>query len=240
MRHGQALSVTFVLAVMAAGCVSTETYQAAVKQSEEVKADLDREQTQTKALEQHVKTLQEQTGKLTAESREATAEVQRLQDSGKERSGIDGRINELDLKLKEMTSQNRTLLAQADHLKKRNKQLEAQVVHAQNQLKEQRSGLAGGPSSTFKPSGSGASQGKPLGTAPPKGSEFGSTTGPKASPDAESSPPQVAGSTPGQSMSQDAKSGPQGGKPETAPTSEELSLMERLKRWLSTVWHWFF
>jgi septal ring factor EnvC (AmiA/AmiB activator) len=235
MRHGQALSVTLVLAVTAAGCVSSETYQAAVKESEEVKADLDREQTQTKALEQQVKSLQDQTGKLTSEAQLATAEVQRLQDSGKERSGIDGRIKEMDLKLKEMTSQNRTLLAQTDHLKKRNKQLEAQVSHAQNELKEQRAGLGGMPG-TFKPSGSASTQNRPLAAAPPKGS----APTPLAHPDSESSPPQVAGGAPGQSMSQDAKSGPQGGKPETAPTAEDLSLMERLKRWLSTVWHWFF
>ena len=241
MTRGQAVTVALVLAVAAGGgCVSKDTYQAAVRESEDVKADLDRERTQTKALEQHVKNLQEQSGKLAQESQLAAAEVQRLKESGSERTGIDGRIKELDVKLKEMAGQNRHLIAQTEELKKRNKALEAQVTRAQHELKDQsRSAAAmGAPPPGAKP----APKTAPPPPPPASTASKSPLDGAPPEPGTAGKPPQVAGAqpAPGQSMAQDAQSGPQGGKPPAEPPQEDMSILARIKRWLSSIWHMFF
>lgn len=234
MRHGQALSVVLTLAVAATGCVTKEKYQAAVQESEQVRVDLDREQAQARALEQQIKTMQDQTNQLRDEAKLATAEVQRLKESGgMEHSGLDGRLKELDQKLKEAAAQNKTLQGQTHDLKKRNASLEAIVARSQSDLKEQSRAAAamGGPLSGSRPSApaQGGPQAKPSGTAsvPPPA---------QASP-APAAPTQMA-------KAQEAQGGPssaQGKGAAPAPAQQEdLGLIATIKHWLSTIWHWIF
>ncbi len=238
MRHGQALSVALTLAVATAGCVTKETYDAAVQESEQVRVDLDREQAQMKALEQQIKSMDEHTNQLRDEAKLATAEVQRLRDSDdKELSGADGRVKELDHKLKELAAQNKTLQGQTHDLKKRNASLEAMVARSQSNLKEQQrvASAMGGPGSSSRPNGptpglQGGPPVKPAGTAP------GSQAAPGG---ATSAPPgQAAGA-----KAQDAQGGPtsaQGKAGEPMPAQEDVGLIAMIKRWLSTMWHWIF
>lgn len=239
MKSGQAVTVALILAVAAGGCVSKDTYNAALRESEDVKTDLDRERTQTKALEQHVKNLQEQSGKLSQEAQLAAAEVQRLKESASGTRGIDGRIKELDVKLKEMAGQNHHLIAQTEDLKKRNKALEAQVARAQHELKDQSRAAAamGAPGTGVKPG--------PKTAAPPPPPPTTAKTpldGAPPEPGTAGKPPQVAGAqpAPGQSMAQDAQGGPQGTKPAAEPPPEDMSILAKIKRWLSSIWHLFF
>lgn len=239
MRSGQAVTVALILAVAVGGCVSKDTYNAALRESEDVKTDLDREKTQTRALEQHVKNLQEQSGKLSQEAQLAAAEVQRLKESGSGTRGIDGRIKELDVKLKEMAGQNRHLIAQTEDLRKRNKALEAQVARAQHELKDQsRSATAMGAP------GAGAKPGPKTAMPPPPPSTMSKTPldGAPPEPGAAGKPPQTASAqpAPGQSMAQNAQSGPQGAKPAAEPPQEDMSILAKIKRWLSSIWHLFF
>jgi len=237
MRHGQGLSVALALAVATVGCVAKDTYLSAVRESEEVRADLDREQSQTRALEQQLKSLQEQTGKLKDEAKLAAAEVQRLSESGDvERSGVEGRVKELDAKLKDMAAQNRSLKQQTEELRKRNAALETAVVRAQRDIKEQpRGGTAlGGPGAALRPTGSGASSG-PLAQGGPQAKPPGSAA--SAPPGAPGAPAQVA-------KAQNAPGGPpKAASPakaaEPAP-QEELGLVATIKKWLATIWHWIF
>lgn len=238
MRHGQALSVALTLAVATAGCVTKETYQSAVQESEQVRVDLDREQAQMRALEQQIKSMDEHTNQLRDEAKLATAEVQRLRDSGdKELSGVDGRVKELDHKLKELAAQNKTLQSQTHELKKRNASLESMVAKSQANLKEQQrvASAMGGPGSSSRPNGpasgpQGGPQVKPAGTAPGSQPAPGGAT---AAP-----PGQVAGA-----KAQDAQGGPsstQGKAGEPVPTQEDLGLIATIRHWLSTIWHWIF
>lgn len=215
MKKGMALLMIPLMAAAAVGCVSNETYQTAVDESEAAKVELDRVQTQTKALDQQLKSLQEQTGKLNAEADLAKAEVQRLKDSGsKELEGFQSQSQELDQKIKELTAQQRVLRHEAETMKQRNKTLEATVARFQKELKEQPK-----PSMPSGQPGSG-------GTTP-------LVTGP-------SSPPGQGGIA---TKPQDAQSGPQTPpqtSPEPTPPEEDLSLLAAIKRWLMSIWHWFF
>lgn len=243
MRLSRAMTVALTMAVAAGGCVSKETYQAAVRESEDVKADLDRERTQTKALEQHVKNLQEQSGKLASEAQLAAAEVQRLKDSASpDRTGVDSRIKELDVKLREMAGQNRQLIAQTEELRKRNRTLEAHVTRAQHELKEQpRAGSAmGGPGAGTRPAPKSSA---PAAVPPPPARSMEAApplSGPgSAAAPAPAQPPKVAGAQPAPGQPAPAPGGPQGAKP-AEPPQEDLSLIAKIKRWLSSIWHLFF
>lgn len=208
MKKGMALLGIPVMAAVAVGCVSTERYTAAVEESETLKGELERTQTQTKALEQQLKGLQEQTGKLASEADLAKAEVQRLRDSGsKELEGFQSRSQELDHKLKEVTAHQRVQRHEAETMKQRNKALEASVVRLQKELK-----------------------------AKPKP--------PAIQPQAPTPPVTVPAPLPSEQESaalrpQDAQSAPKNPAPEPAPQEEE-GLFAAIKRWLMSIWHWFF
>jgi len=240
------MTVALMVAVAAGGCVSRETYQAAVRESEDVKADLDRERTQTKALEQHVKNLQEQSGKLASEAQLAAAEVQRLKESASpDRTGVDSRIKELDVKLHEMAGQNRQLIAQTEELRKRNRTLEAHVTRAQHELKEQpRAGSAmGGPGAGMRPAPKSSA---PTAVPPPPARSMEAappmsgpgSTGP--APGGPGEPPKVASAQPGPGQPPSAAPGGQQGAKPAEPPQEDLSLIAKIKRWLSSIWHLFF
>jgi prefoldin subunit 5 len=214
MKKGMARLVILLMATAAIGCVSTDTYTAAVEESETVKTELERAQTQTKALDQQLKSLQDQTGKLNAEADLAKAEVQRLKDSGsKELESFQTRSHELDQKLKELNAQHRVLRHEVETMKQRNKALEASVARFQRELKDQ----------------------------PKPGTLSGQPTGPQTAmgPGPGSLPQEGIATKP-----QDAQSGPQGPPQsppsEQAPPPEDLSLLATLKRWLMSIWHWFF
>ena len=205
MKRGMALLAIPMVAMVAIGCVSTETYTAAVEESETLKAELDRTQTQTKALEQQLKGLQDQTGKLNSEADLAKAEVQRLRDSGsKELEGFQSRSRELDHKLKEVTAQQRIQRHEVETMKQRNKALEASVVRLQKELKE-------------KPPA------PPVSPPPP-------VTGPAPLPSEQEAAALRA---------QEAQSAPKNLPQEPAPPQDE-GLLAAIKRWLMSVWHWFF
>jgi predicted nucleic acid-binding Zn-ribbon protein len=210
MKRSTALLLIPLTAAVALGCVSKDTYQAAVEESETLKTELDRAQTQTKALDQQLKSLQDQTGKLNAEADLAKAEVQRLTDSGnKELEGFQTRSHDLEQKIKELTAQQRVVRHEAETMKQRNKALEASVAHFQKELKE-----------------------PPKPVQPPPGPKPGMGPGGMS-----------AGQESLAMKPQDAQSGPQAPPqpppPEQAPP-EDMSLLAALKRWLMSIWHWFF
>lgn len=234
MRHGQALSVALTLAVATAGCVTKEKYDLALQESEQVRVDLDREQAQMKALEQQIKSMEEQTNQLRDEAKLAQAEVQRLRESGKDRSGIDGRITELDHKLKELAAQNKGVQGQTQDLKKRNASIEAMVAKSQASLKERQrvASAMGGPVSSSRPGGPAAGP-----QASPPAKQPGAAPGQAPPPGgAAPAPPQTA-------KAQEAQGGPQAAPGKTAlpvPNQEELGLLATIRHWLSTIWHWIF
>ena len=237
MRIGQTLPVALALALATVGCVTTEKYEAALQESERVRADLDREQTQMRALEEQIKKMDDQTAALRDEAKLAQAEVQRLHESGgKDHSGVDGRLAELDHKIEELAAQNKTLQGQTHELKKRNASLEALVARSQSELKElSRAATAmGGPVSSSRPGV--PAQGGPQAKQP---------GAPMAAPAQPGAP---AGAAPAQmAKAQEAQGGPKAapgapGAPaaQPVPTQEDLGLVATIKHWLSTIWHWIF
>lgn len=137
MRRGLMLGAVLIAASGAAGCVSNSTYQAAVAETEAAKNDLANVRNQKNALEQQVKNLKDANAKIIAEAELAQAELERLKESReKERENIEGRIRDQELKIKELTTQQRALRQEYEEAKQRNETLTAAVTRYQKELKD--------------------------------------------------------------------------------------------------------
>lgn len=137
MRRVVMLGAVLIVASGAAGCVSNSTYQAAVAETEAAKNDLANIRNQKNALEQQVKNLKDANAKIIAEAELAQAELERLKESReKERENIEGRIRDQELKIKELTTQQRALRQEYEEAKQRNETLTAAVTRYQKELKD--------------------------------------------------------------------------------------------------------
>lgn len=152
MKKVVVLGAVLVLAAGAGGCVSNSKYQQATMEAETARAELERVRQQKNSLEQQVKTLKDSNGKIIAEAELAQAELQRIKDSrDKEREGIEGRVRDQEQKIKELTTQHKTLRQEYDEAKQRNETLMAAVNRYQKELKDRQSGAPGVPATPKAP-----------------------------------------------------------------------------------------
>lgn len=137
MKKGAVLAVMAAVAMTAGGCVSSGKYNAAVAESQVAKTDLEKIRAQKSSLEQQVKSLKELNGKLSADAEFVSAELQRVKEGReKERAVVEGRVRDLEDKVKDMTAQNRNLRHEHDAAKKQNETLKSTVARYQKELKE--------------------------------------------------------------------------------------------------------
>jgi hypothetical protein len=137
MRSAMPMAAVLLALLAAGGCVSKSKYTASVAEAEAAKVDLEKTRTLKNALEQQVKTLKDQHSKMSADAEFMSAELQRIRDSrDKERSSVEGRIKELEQKIKEFSGQHRALRQEYEEVKRHNETLKATVARYQKELKE--------------------------------------------------------------------------------------------------------
>ncbi len=199
MKTGAVLAVVAAVAMAAGGCVSSGKYQAAVAESQVAKTDLEKIRAQKSSLEQQVKSLKELNGKLSADAEFVSAELQRVKEGrDKERAAAEGRVRDLEDKLKDMTAQHRNLRHEYDAAKKQNENLKSTVARYQKELKERERTAAAvpAPAPPAKPgpptAGLTPLPGQPPATMPgmPPGP---SAVAPQVPPPGPKSPPPPAG-----------------------------------------------
>jgi DNA uptake protein ComE-like DNA-binding protein len=146
MKKGAVLVVLAGMAMAAAGCVSSSKYEAAVAESQVAKTDLEKIRAQKSSLEQQVKSLKELNGKLSADAEFISAELQRIKEGReKERAAAEGRVRDLEDKMKDLTAQHRTLRHEYEAAKKQNENLKSTVARYQKELKERERAAAAPP-----------------------------------------------------------------------------------------------
>ncbi len=132
-------SIVVVLGVMSLmGClVGKSKYQDAVAEAEAAKTELATTRAQKSALEQQVKTLKELNVKFGNEAQAASDELERIQHGrDKERGAIETRTKELEDRVKQLTTQNRSVRAEYEDAKRHNETLKSLVARYQKELKE--------------------------------------------------------------------------------------------------------
>lgn len=139
------------------GCMVKEsTYKTVVAESQAAKEELERTRAQKNALEQQVKTLKDLNVKFGGEAQAARDELQRIEHGrDKERGTIEARTKELEDRVKQLTSQNRSVRQEYEDVKRHNETLKSLVARYQKELKER------SRSASLSPS--------PLGSAPAPG-----------------------------------------------------------------------
>ena len=144
MKQYLAMGLATVLAMGTTGCmVKKSEYLAAVSEAETAKTELEKTRSHKSALEHQVKSLKDLNGKLANEAELAGAELQRIKDSrDKERGNVEGRVKELEVRLKETTSQQRNLRQEYEELKQRNESLKTTVTRYQKELKERQRSIS--------------------------------------------------------------------------------------------------
>ena len=139
------------------GCVSDRKYQEALAETEAAKTELATTRAQKSALEQQVKTLKDLNVKFGNEAQAARDELERIQyGRDKERGSAETRTKELEDRVKQLASQNRSLRQEYEDTKRHNETLKSLVARYQKELKDQ-SRSAGGtlaPSMPPPPAGS--------------------------------------------------------------------------------------
>ncbi len=119
------------------GCIKESTYKAVVAESQAAKEELERTRAQKNALEQQVKTLKELNVKFGGEAQAARDELQRIEHGrDKERATIEARTKELEDKVKQLTSQSRSVRQEYEDVKRHNETLKSLVARYQKELKE--------------------------------------------------------------------------------------------------------
>jgi len=136
MKKYVVIIAIFVTAMASGGCSSKSKYMEAVAETENAKTELERTQAQKSALEQQVRSLKDQSGKLTANADLVSAELQRIKDSrDKERASIEGQVKELEQKVKDLTAQQRRLRKEYEDVKNQNQTLRTTVARYQKEFK---------------------------------------------------------------------------------------------------------
>lgn len=187
MKRAVVYGAILVVAMAAGGCVAKSKYVEAVAETETVRAELEKTQTQKSALEQQVKNLKDLNSKLTADTELALAELQRIKDSrDKERASIEGRIKEQEHRIKDLAAQHRSLRSEYEQAKRQIETLKTTVVRYQKELKEhQRSAeLASPPGSPRPPAATPAAPQTP----PPAQAAAPKASAPPASPQPQTAP----------------------------------------------------
>jgi DNA uptake protein ComE-like DNA-binding protein len=132
------------------GCVSKSQYTTSLAEAEAAKVDLEKTRSQKTALEQQVKALKDQHSKVTADAEFMSAELQRIRDSrDKERASIEGRIKELEQKIKDLSGQHRAVRQEYEEVKRHNETLKATVARYQKELKERQRAVTPPPTPTI-------------------------------------------------------------------------------------------
>ncbi|TKB78522.1 MAG: hypothetical protein E8D45_04575 [Nitrospira sp.] len=138
MRMFAGLTVILAAALALQGCmVPKSNYEAAIAESESAKTELERIRSQKTALDQQVKSLKDLNGKLSGDAELVSSELQRVKESReKERTGVEGRVKELEQKVKDVVGQNRSLRQEYEDMKHHNEALKSTVARYQKELKE--------------------------------------------------------------------------------------------------------
>jgi DNA uptake protein ComE-like DNA-binding protein len=127
-----------VVALALPGCmVPKSKYEMAMAEAESARTELERIRSQKTALDQQVKSLKDLNGKLSGDAELVSAELQRVKESReKERTGVEGRVKELEQKVKDVVGQNRSIRQEYEDLKHHNEALKSTVARYQKELKE--------------------------------------------------------------------------------------------------------
>lgn len=138
MRTLTGITVTVAAALALQGClVSKSKYEMAMAEAESARTELERIRSQKTALDQQVKSLKDLNSKLSGDAELVSAELQRVKESReKERAGVEGRVKELEQKIKDVVGQNRSLRQEYEDLKHHNEALKSTVARYQKELKE--------------------------------------------------------------------------------------------------------
>lgn len=137
MKSYVALSGVLTVALLAGGCVSTGKYNEAMADAEATKAELERARAQKSALEQQVKTMKDLNTKFSSEAQAARDELSRIEHGrDKERSTIDAKAKDLEVKVAQLTAQQRSIRREYDDVKRHNDTLKSLVARYQKELKE--------------------------------------------------------------------------------------------------------
>ena len=144
MRTLAGISISMAAALALQGCmVSKSKYEMAMAEAESARTELERIRSQKTALDQQVKSLKDLNSKLSGDAELVSAELQRVKESReKERSGVEGRVKELEQKVKDVVGQNRSLRQEYEDLKHHNEALKSTVARYQKELKERPKGAA--------------------------------------------------------------------------------------------------
>ncbi|MBI5410677.1 MAG: hypothetical protein HZA21_01655 [Nitrospirae bacterium] len=230
-RRSVAAVSLVLMGVALGGCVVADsTYQAAVAESEEVKAALERTQTQTNALEQQAKSIKDQMDKLTTEAASASAELQRLQGSrDAEREEMEEQVHKLEQEVAKLSAQHKALQHQHASVEKENESLKATVARYQKELKDRSQ-----PTSSASQS-AGSKPVLPLAASKTQEAQSGPVTAAKGSPTQEGSAPSL--DAPKQ---QEVPAASSPGKEEAPPAEEPTGFLALIKRWLASIWHLIF
>lgn len=228
MRPSLAMGL-IVLVAATGGCVSESQYRAAVAETEEVKAELDRAQTQMSALDQQAKSIQERMGKLTAEAAAASAEVQELQASrDTERERIEDTVQKLEQEFEKLSGQHKKLRHELAAVEKENASLKAAVVRYQKELKDRAQAASSAKPVESMP----ASRAVPgMGGALPQDAQA-------APPSAKPAPaPNAATLGATTAKSQEAKAAQKAAK-EPSAAQENAGVLARIKQWIANLLRW--
>ena len=135
-----------------AGCVSDRKYQEALAETEASKTELATTRAQKSALEQQVKTLKDLNVKFGNEAQAARDELERIQyGRDKERGSAEGRTKELEDRVKQLATQNRSLRQEYEDTKRHNDTLKSLVARYQKELKDQSRSAGGTLAPTMPP-----------------------------------------------------------------------------------------
>ena len=135
-----------------AGCVSDRKYQEALAETESAKTELATTRAQKSALEQQVKTLKDLNVKFGNEAQAARDELERIQyGRDKERGSAESRTKELEERVKQLASQNRSLRQEYEDTKRHNETLKSLVARYQKELKDQSRSPGGSLAPTMPP-----------------------------------------------------------------------------------------
>ena len=153
-----------------AGCVSDRKYQEALAETESAKTELATTRAQKSALEQQVKTLKDLNVKFGNEAQAARDELDRIQyGRDKERGSAEGRTKELEERVKQLASQNRSLRLEYEDTKRHNETLKSLVARYQKELKDQSRSAGGSLAPTMPPPPGGSGAPAPSAAAPAGG-----------------------------------------------------------------------
>lgn len=189
MRKAVVYGAILAIAVATGGCVAKSKYGEAVAETDTVRTELEKTQTQKSALEQQVKNLKDLNSKLTADTELALAELQRIKDSrDKERASVEGRIKEQEHRVRDLTAQHRSLRSEYEQAKRQIEKLKTTVVRYQKELKEhQRSAELASPPGVPRPPAAPQAP-PPAQTAAPKASAAPASPQPQPAPVPASQP----------------------------------------------------